>query len=96
MWRSYKTAKAAIIHLKNLHKIPCSKCLYFTGEYSLKCTVNPSTALSEAAIDCRDFELCSRRNNYPLKENIRKKYCHCDSFKPEKRQKQNCLGKANY
>jgi hypothetical protein len=41
--------------IKTLHEIPCSRCRYFTGEYHLKCPVNPSTALTEAAIDCLDF-----------------------------------------
>ena len=42
-------------HLKRLHQIPCDKCAYFTGDYRLKCTVNPTTAMSEQAIGCRDF-----------------------------------------
>ncbi|MEM6612557.1 MAG: hypothetical protein AAF652_09940 [Cyanobacteria bacterium P01_C01_bin.72] len=47
--------KAAINHLKQLHQIPCDKCAYFTGDYRLKCTVNPMVAMSEKAIGCRDF-----------------------------------------
>ena len=41
--------------VKTLHEIPCSRCRYFTGEYHLKCPVNPRAALTEAAIDCLDF-----------------------------------------
>ena len=74
IWRSCQTAKEAVNHLKRLHKIPCAKCLYFTGEYNLKCTVKPSNALSEKAIDCRDFELCSSRQNHIWKKNIQKQY----------------------
>jgi hypothetical protein len=60
-----KTARDGIAHLKKLHQIPCSRCAFFTGNYHLKCTVNPLTALSEESINCRDFELktfpaCSR------------------------------------
>lgn len=38
-----------------LHQIPCSDCRFFTGDYHLKCTVNPKAALTEAAIDCPDY-----------------------------------------
>lgn len=88
--RSYQTAKEAITHVKRLHKIPCSNCLYFTGEYRLKCTVHPYMALSEEAIDCRDFEACSRRKNYILRKNTQKKYCSCDNFESER------LGEQSY
>jgi hypothetical protein len=44
-----------INHIKKLHQVPCSKCAYFTGDYRLKCPINPEIALSELAIDCRDF-----------------------------------------
>jgi hypothetical protein len=46
----------AIIRLKRLHQIPCSGCIFFTGDYRLKCTVHPCKALSEEAIDCLDYE----------------------------------------
>lgn len=45
-----------INHVQKLHQVPCSKCAYFTGDYRLKCPVNPMTALSEDAINCRDFQ----------------------------------------
>ncbi len=38
-----------------LHKIPCSRCQFFTGNYRLKCTLHPKTAMSESAINCPDF-----------------------------------------
>ncbi len=41
--------------LRKLHRIPCSRCVYFTGNYHLKCTVNPGRALSIEAIKCPDF-----------------------------------------
>lgn len=40
---------------KIMHRIPCSDCTFFTGEYQLKCTVRPHIALSEEAINCPDF-----------------------------------------
>ena len=35
-----------IDRLQKLHQIPCSKCAYFTGDYRLKCPINPAIALS--------------------------------------------------
>lgn len=43
-------------HLRQLHQVPCSRCIYFTGDYNLKCTVRPCSALTEQAIGCVDFE----------------------------------------
>lgn len=54
-WRLIAIAKGAFQHLKRLHQIPCSNCTYFTGDYRLKCTVQPMVAMSEDAIGCRDF-----------------------------------------
>ena len=41
---------------KTMHRIPCSRCKYFTNDYRLKCPVHPHQALSESAIGCQDFE----------------------------------------
>lgn len=54
-WRLLSMIEQAVNHLKRLHQIPCDKCVYFTGDYRLKCTVNPLAAMSETAIGCRDF-----------------------------------------
>ena len=54
-WRSIEISQKAVKHLQRLHQIPCSKCAYFTGDYRLKCTVNPTIAMSETAIGCQDF-----------------------------------------
>ncbi|MEM8642066.1 MAG: hypothetical protein AAGG51_25125 [Cyanobacteria bacterium P01_G01_bin.54] len=45
-----------IQQLHRLHRVPCTRCAFYTGEYRLKCTVNPYQALSEAAIGCLDYE----------------------------------------
>ncbi len=45
----------AIAQAKRMHQIPCTKCRFFTGDYRLKCTVNPSLANTEQAIDCGDY-----------------------------------------
>ncbi len=38
-----------------MHQIPCHSCRYSTNNHYLRCTVNPSTAFSESAINCFDF-----------------------------------------
>lgn len=54
-WSIWAALREAITRLTKLHQIPCDRCLYFTGDYRLKCTVNPCVAFTEDAIDCRDF-----------------------------------------
>ncbi|WP_330203289.1 hypothetical protein [Cyanobacterium sp. Dongsha4] len=41
---------------QKMHQIPCTNCQYFTSNFYLKCPVNPSTANTELAINCRDFQ----------------------------------------
>ncbi|MDB9345741.1 hypothetical protein PN456_17520 [Nodularia spumigena CS-586/05] len=41
---------------KQMHQIPCANCQFFTDNYRLKCTVHPSTASTEEAIDCCDYQ----------------------------------------
>jgi len=45
-----------IARARQMHRIPCADCQYFTNNPLLKCPIHPSDALSEAAIDCPDFE----------------------------------------
>jgi hypothetical protein len=54
--------------LRRLHRIPCSRCAYFTDDYNLKCTVRPCEALTEAAIHCLDFEPCSTIQSPPRRK----------------------------
>ena len=53
---TWKTAQKNLIQVQRLHQIPCSNCLFFTGEYNLKCAVHPCKALSEEAIGCADYQ----------------------------------------
>ncbi|MBW4655874.1 MAG: hypothetical protein KME20_22965 [Kaiparowitsia implicata GSE-PSE-MK54-09C] len=48
--------KHGIEHVQQLHRVPCDRCKFFTGDYRLKCPVHPCTACTLDAIDCRDFE----------------------------------------
>ncbi|MBF2062962.1 MAG: hypothetical protein IGS39_00785 [Calothrix sp. C42_A2020_038] len=50
---AFKEGKAQI---QKLHQIPCYKCGFFTKNYHLKCTVHPTIACTEAALECHDFE----------------------------------------
>jgi hypothetical protein len=54
-WSTWKTLKQDLLHLQKLHQIPCDRCVFFTGEYRLKCTVHPHKAFHEEAIDCIDY-----------------------------------------
>lgn len=55
LWNIWTTASDGITTVKRLHQIPCANCQFFTGDYHLKCTVHPTFALTEEAINCSDF-----------------------------------------
>ncbi len=42
--------------VRKMHRIPCANCRYSTNDYRLKCSVHPTDAFSESAINCLDFE----------------------------------------
>ncbi|AFY96933.1 hypothetical protein [Chamaesiphon minutus] len=46
--------------LKPPLKTPCHRCRYFSNNHYLKCALHPETALTEQAVDCRDYCLNSR------------------------------------
>lgn len=52
----WTAVRDGVSNARRLHQIPCANCEFFTGDYHLKCTVRPSSALSEAAIGCTDYE----------------------------------------
>ena len=56
IWQVVATFHASVAQAQRMHQIPCANCKFFTGDYHLKCPVHPREALSEAAIDCMDFE----------------------------------------
>ncbi len=57
LWQLSSSAIAVISQARQMHRIPCAGCAFCTGDYRLKCTVQPLTALTEAAIGCKDFDL---------------------------------------
>jgi len=40
---------------KTMHQVPCPNCQFFTNDHRLKCTVKPTIANTEEAIDCSDY-----------------------------------------
>lgn len=54
-WSLISCTLDVIAQAKKMHQIPCTKCRFFTGDYHLKCTVNPSVANTEQAIGCGDY-----------------------------------------
>ncbi|WP_019500581.1 hypothetical protein [Pseudanabaena sp. PCC 6802] len=57
VWSLFSTLTRGAAQVKRLHQIPCPNCQFFSGDYRLKCTIRPSTALSEEAINCIDYKL---------------------------------------
>jgi hypothetical protein len=58
-WSVWSAVRDSIARAQQMHRVPCAGCRYFSGDYHLKCPIHPRTALSEAAIDCPDFEVAS-------------------------------------
>ncbi|MDZ8260908.1 hypothetical protein [Nostoc sp. ChiQUE01b] len=52
----WAAARDSVTTAKQMHQIPCTGCQFFTDNYRLKCTVRPSIANTEEAIDCCDYQ----------------------------------------
>ncbi|MEH2125597.1 hypothetical protein [Nostoc sp.] len=52
----WSAARDSVTTAKQMHQIPCTGCQFFTDNYRLKCTVRPSIANTEEAIDCLDYQ----------------------------------------
>jgi hypothetical protein len=55
-WSIYSAVKDSVATTQKMHQIPCTNCQFFTGDYRLKCTVQPTIANTEAAIECLDYQ----------------------------------------
>ena len=55
-WSLWIAIRDSATTTKRMHQIPCPNCQFFTGDYRLKCTVQPSLASSEEAINCCDYQ----------------------------------------
>ncbi|MBE9038972.1 hypothetical protein IQ246_28595 [aff. Roholtiella sp. LEGE 12411] len=56
VWSLWTAARDSVSTAKQMHQIPCTSCQFFTDNYRLKCTVHPSTANTEEAINCIDYQ----------------------------------------
>jgi hypothetical protein len=56
VWNVTTAVREGVARATVMHNIPCAECRYFTNDHRLKCPLHPKIALSEAAIDCADFE----------------------------------------
>ncbi|MEO1590664.1 MAG: hypothetical protein AAFU71_05150 [Cyanobacteria bacterium J06632_22] len=56
LWQLFAVARDGVSQAHRLHQIPCADCRFFTNSHHLKCPVHPSTAMTQAAIRCGDFE----------------------------------------
>ncbi|KST67348.1 hypothetical protein BC008_29575 [Mastigocoleus testarum BC008] len=52
----WTAARDSINVAKKMHQVPCPGCRYFTDDYRLKCTIHPSIANTEEAIECLDYQ----------------------------------------
>ncbi|QHG18320.1 hypothetical protein [Nostoc sp. ATCC 53789] len=52
----WTAARDSVTTAKLMHQIPCTGCQFFTDNYRLKCTVRPSIANTEEAINCLDYQ----------------------------------------
>lgn len=57
-------ARDSVNTAKQMHQIPCTGCQFFTDNYRLKCTVRPSIANTEEAINCSDYQPKTNRYLY--------------------------------
>ncbi|BAY12204.1 hypothetical protein [Calothrix sp. NIES-2098] len=55
-WSLWSAARDSVSKAKHMHQIPCTGCQFFTADYRLKCTVHPSLANTEEAINCSDYQ----------------------------------------
>jgi len=55
-WAIAAAVQDGVQRLRRLHQIPCDRCAFCSKDYRLPCTVHPTLAFTEAAIDCRDYE----------------------------------------
>ncbi len=55
-WSLWIAARDSVATAKQMHQIPCTSCQFFTADYRLKCTVHPSIANTEEAINCIDYQ----------------------------------------
>jgi hypothetical protein len=53
---TWKVSRKEVESSKSLAQSPCKKCRFFDSNPYIKCAVNPSLAMTTAAIDCTDYQ----------------------------------------
>ncbi|ARV60960.1 hypothetical protein BZZ01_22155 [Nostocales cyanobacterium HT-58-2] len=56
VWSMWTATRDTVSKAQQMHQIPCTGCQYFTNDYHLKCTVHPSVANTEEAVNCMDYQ----------------------------------------
>jgi len=56
-WNLWRFFQEGLAIAQRMHKIPCSQCRFFSGDYRLKCSLHPDWAATEAAIHCPDYDI---------------------------------------
>ncbi len=55
-----------VFKINNLNKLPCQNCEYFCTNNYLKCAVQPSIVMTEAAKNCSDYSPKTKSNRQKL------------------------------
>ncbi|MEH2155950.1 hypothetical protein [Nostoc sp.] len=50
-----------VFSIKDLHKLPCKSCRFYSNNHYLKCAVNPSIVLTEEAMSCSEYSPSKKR-----------------------------------
>ena len=56
VWNLWVAVRDGVTNAKQMHEIPCANCQFFTNNHRLKCPIHPKEALSDAAINCLDYD----------------------------------------
>lgn len=54
-WTLWSSVQEVIHRTHKMHQIPCANCQFFTNNHRLKCTLQPTIANTEQAINCSDY-----------------------------------------
>lgn len=64
VWSLISAILDVVARARQMHRVPCTKCRFFTRDYRLKCTVRPHIANTEQAIDCPDYRDSSAQQSH--------------------------------
>ncbi len=61
LWEIASWIRSILATARRMHQIPCWDCRFCSDDPYLKCAVHPDQAQTEAAIECADFVMRSKR-----------------------------------